>query len=141
MKKIVNLLHNICLSWPNASFGDDPEGTVKQYSKILGEFSEEELDDALTYIIKKDRSPYQPALSRLYDVCDFLVNKQGKTAQEAWEDVLKALRYSRNRSAEMYAGLPVYTQKVIGSPEKLQRMSSLSEFDLNEERKNFYGKY
>lgn len=95
--------------------------TIDVWLNVLGDYSYQDVSNALKSFIVQDTSGFAPSIGQIVDKIHTLKRPvDDLTEQTAWALVSKALRNSSYRAREEFDKLPDLIQKTLGSPSQLE---------------------
>lgn len=113
------IIASMMASFPNYN-PDDVDITAETWSKMLSDYTYEQISVALKSYILSDKSGFAPSIGQLVDKVHTITTPQHLNEMEAWSLVSKAIRNSGYHSVEEFAKLPPLVQKAVGQPEQLR---------------------
>lgn len=122
------LIYRISAAYPKAYTGmsqGKAAAMVDEWSEILKSYSYEDCTNGFHVYASTDKTGFPPVPGQIIANMRSFSTDATQSAEEAWRQVETAVRNSIYGSAEEFAKLPAYTQKVIGSPDALRAMACM----------------
>lgn len=108
----------------------DKTVAVNMWHRALGEYSYEEVSNALDTFIRSDTKGFAPSPGQVIDKIHIVGRLEELNEMEAWSLVSKALRRGNYYAEEEYGKLPPEIRKAVGSPDNLRNWARAPEHDV-----------